>query len=148
MAERGRKSAASLSVIAGTLDRRPEAPADLTALEAEVWDRTVAHEAADVFGTAAVQQMLKEYCRHVVAGERLSLVIDGHMAKVGNEAEGEDSIALRDLDRLLKMRDRETKAVADIATKLRLTNQARYTPKAAATASKNAGADKPWQMTG
>lgn len=144
MAERGRKSAASLSVIAGNLDRRPEPPADLTEFEAEVWQRTVAHEAADIFGTAALQQMLKDYCRHVVAAERLGKVIEGHMAA---PIDGE-GISLKELDCLLKMRDRETKAVADKATKLRLTNQARYTPKAAATASKNAGAAKPWQMTG
>jgi hypothetical protein len=47
------------------------------------------------------------------------------------------------------MRDRETKAIADKATKLRLTNQSRYTPDRASTAAKNnLKADKPWQMTG
>ena len=139
-----RKSAASLSVISGSLDRRPNVPSDLTEQEAEVWSQTVAHEAADVFATAALQQMLKDYCRHVVAADRLGKVIEGHMGKT--PAEGEDAVSLKDLDCLLKMRDRETKAVADKATKLRLTNQSRYTPKAAATASKNAGAAKPWQM--
>jgi hypothetical protein len=143
MAARGRKSAASLSVIHGSVDQRPDAPAELTADEVAVWDRTVAHEAADVFGTAALQQMLKDYCRHVVAAERLGLVIEGHMSAPG----GEDGISLKELDCLLKMRDRETKAIADKATKLRLTNQSRYTPKAAATAAKNAGqARKPWQI--
>jgi hypothetical protein len=140
-----RKSAASLSVIAGSIDRRPDPPSDLTALEAEVWERTVAHEAADVFGTAALQQMLKDYCRHVVAAERLGKVIEGHMA--GEPQEGAEPVSLKDLDCLLKMRDRETKAIADKATKLRLTNQSRYTPKAAATAAKNTGAPaKPWQL--
>lgn len=138
-----RKSAASLSVIAGSIDRRPEPPSDLTAVEAEVWERTVAHEAADVFGTAALQQMLKDYCRHVVAAERLGKVIEGHMA--GDP--GEEAISLKELDCLLKMRDRETKAIADKATKLRLTNQSRYTPKAAATAAKSAGAARPWQVS-
>src|SRR5690606_36271405 len=76
-----RKSAASLSVIAGSLDKRPGPPAELTAAEAEVWERTVAHEAADVFGTAALQQLLKDYCRHVVAAERLSAVIEKHLAR-------------------------------------------------------------------
>jgi hypothetical protein len=138
MAERGRKSTASLSVISGSLDQRPDPPSDLTELEAEVWERTVAHEAADVFGTAALQQMLKDYCRHVIAAERLGLVIEGHMSKAESE------VSLKDLDCLLKMRDRETKAIADKATKLRLTNQSRYTPKAAGTAAKNNAANKPW----
>ena len=56
---------------------------------------------------------------------------------------------LVDYDKLLKMRDRETKAIGDKATKLRLTNQSRYTPQAAATAVKNEiGARKPWQAVG
>jgi hypothetical protein len=42
---------------------------------------------------------------------------------------------LRDL---LKMRDMETRAATMLATKLRLTNQARYTPMAAASANNNA----------
>jgi hypothetical protein len=50
---------------------------------------------------------------------------------------------------MIKLRDRESKALGDKATKLRLTNQSRYTPGAAATAAKNASeAKKPWQMTG
>ena len=35
------------------------------------------------------------------------------------------------------MRDLETKAAADKATKLRLTNQSRYTPQGAANTSKH-----------
>jgi hypothetical protein len=143
MGERGRKSTASLSVIAGGADRRPGPPAELTEAEAEVWTRTVEGESADVFGTAALQQMLKDYCRHVIAAERLGLVIEANMRTT------ESKVSLKDLDCLLKMRDRETKAIADKATKLRLTNQSRYTPKAAGTAAKNQGqANKPWQMTG
>lgn len=143
MGERGRKSTASLSVISGGADRRPEPPSDLTKHEAEVWQATVAHEAADIFGTAALQQLLKEYCRHVIAAARLSLVIEAHMSTTDSD------LGIKDLDCLLKMRDRETKAIADLATKLRLTNQSRYTPKAAATAAKKSSeARKPWQMTG
>src|SRR3546814_3951705 len=39
------------------------------------------------------------------------------------------AVDLEGYDRLLKMRDRETKAIGDKATKLRLTNQSRYTPR-------------------
>src|SRR5690606_2740956 len=109
-----RKSAASLSVIAGSLDQRPGPPAELTAAEAEVWEQTVAHEAADVFGTAALQQLLEDYGRHVVAAERLSAVIEKHLARAGEpepEADEEETLPLPALDRLLKMRDRETKAI-------------------------------------
>jgi hypothetical protein len=139
MGERGRKSTASLSVIGGgAVGRRPDPPEDLTELEAAVWVTTVVHEPADFFGTSALQQLLKDYCRHVVAAERLSTVIEKHMSV-------EDSdVSLRDLDLYLRMRDRETRAVADSATKLRLTNQSRYTPKAAGTAGRHNSKSKPW----
>ena len=135
----GRKSAASLSVIAGTIDGRPRAPVDLTERQREVWDRTVAAEAADVFKTAALQQLLADYCRHVATGEWLSRQIEAAMK--------DQNTSLDDLTKLVRLRDCETKASADKATKLRLTNQARYTPQAAATAAKKASEGKPWQMT-
>lgn len=144
MAERGRKSAASLSVVVGSIDGRPQSPADLTKDQAEIWTRTVANEAADVFKTAALQQLLKEYCRHVVSAKKLASMVEA-MERLA-EMSPDD---LTDYDKLLKMRDRETKAIADKATKLRLTNQARYTPQAAATAAKKAGQEaKPWQRVG
>lgn len=144
MAERGRKSAASLSVVVGSIDGRPQAPADLNADQREIWERTVANEAADVFKTAALQQLLKEYCRHVVSAKKLAGMIEA--TEKLSQMSADD---LGDYDKLLKMRDRETKAIADKATKLRLTNQARYTPQAAATAAKKAGNEvKPWQRVG
>jgi len=144
MAERGRRSAASLSVIAGSIDGRPKPPADLTKDQAEIWERTVANEGAEVFKTAALQQLLKEFCRHIVSAAKLAAMIEA-MEKL-KQMSADD---LGDYDKLLKMRDRETKAIGDKATKLRLTNQSRYTPQAAATAAKKSGSDlKPWQMTG
>lgn len=138
----GRTSAAALSVVAGSIDGRPKAPSDLTAFQADVWDRTVAGESADQFRTAALQQLLKEYCRHVETADRLTKQVD-RATDVGSNME------IDDLDKLLRMRDRETKALADKATKLRLTNQSRYTPGAAGTAAKKGSTErKPWQMTG
>jgi hypothetical protein len=146
MEQRGRKSTAALSVVAGTqIDGRPRPPADLTERQAEIWNRTVGAEAADVFKTAALQQLLADYCRHVATGEWLSRQIEEAMKPVEN---GGTPIDLDDLNKLVRLRDCETKASADKATKLRLTNQSRYTPGAAATSAKNSGAErKPWQKT-
>jgi hypothetical protein len=143
MKQRGRTSGAALSVVAGTaIDGRPPAPSDMTDFQREVWDRTVGNEAADVFRTAALQQLLREYCRHVESAHRVSALI-ALIEKPGA------AVDLDEYEKLLRMRDRESKALADKATKLRLTNQSRYTPGAAATAAKNASeAKKPWQMTG
>lgn len=144
MGQRGRTSGAALSVVAGTaIDGRPPAPEDLTEFQREVWQRTVANEAADVFRTAALQQLLKEYCRHVASADRLA-----RMIQATEKLDVLSSEDLEDLERLLRMRDKETKALADKATKLRLTNQSRYTPGAASTASKKAGEMKPWQAVG
>jgi hypothetical protein len=58
----------------------------------------------------------------------------------------EKSVARR--DKLLRMRDRETKAVVDLATKLRLTNQSRYVPHAAARAAAKAPKEElPWRKS-
>jgi hypothetical protein len=141
----GRTSAASLSVVARTdIDGRPKAPADLTAFQQEVWNKTVANEATETFKTAALQQLLKEYCRHVSSAALLSEKIDSFDSQWLDTDEG-----LERYTKLVRTRDCETKALADKATKLRLTNQARYTPGAAGTAAKKAGAErKPWQNVG
>jgi hypothetical protein len=141
MGTRGRTSGAALSVVAGTaIDGRPRAPSDLTEFQTDIWDRIVGSEAGDFFRTAASQQLLKEYCRHVESAHRVSSMIG--LLEKPNAA-----VDLDEYEKLLRMRDRETKALADKATKLRLTNQSRYTPQAAGTAAKNAASErKPWQM--
>ena len=45
----------------------------------------------------------------------------------------------------LDMRDKEAKRATSIATKLRLTQQSRYTPQAAATADRKVSGARPWQ---
>jgi hypothetical protein len=144
MATRGRKSAASLSVVAGSIDGRPQPPGDLTKFQSELWQRTVAGEPLDQFRTATLQQLLKEYVRHCETAH----ILAGQIADF-DPAWLADEDGLKRYDKLLLMRDRETKAIGDKATKLRLTNQSRYTPQAAATAAKNTGGRaKPWEMTG
>ncbi len=90
-----------------------------------------------------MQQLLKEYCRHVESAAKLASMIE-----VVEQSKTFDEETIKAYDTLLKMRDRETKAIGDKATKLRLTNQARYTPQAAATASKKNTERKPWQSVG
>jgi hypothetical protein len=144
MGQRGRSSGAALSVVAGTsIDGRPPAPSDLTQFQREVWDRTVANESADTFKTAALQQLLRDYCRHVETAGKLSKIIEAAM-------EPSAHCDLDELTKLVRLRDCETKASADKATKLRLTNQSRYTPQAAGTAAKKGATTerKPWHMTG
>ena len=137
------KEAANLVSIEGGLGKRPDPPPEFSEAQAKIWKDTVASEAATFFDTAALRALLVDYCRHQATASELSQQIDKYdLSKLLDD----DDAKL--LDRITKMRDRETKAAGDKATKLRLTNQSRYTPKAAATASKNSGAalKKPWEQ--
>ena len=135
-----RKSSAALSVVVGSIDSRPQAPDELTAEQQDIWTRTVSGEGLDIFKTPALQQLLMEYCRHVSSARLLTDKIDAFDSQWLDTDEGLDRYT-----RLVRTRDCETKALADKATKLRLTNQSRYTPQAAGTAAKNAGeVSKPW----
>lgn len=121
---------------------RPDPPEHFTPAQADIWRAVVASEAADFFRTAALQGLLEDYCRHKANAADLSKqadLYDMDSAMAPN--------VLAALNMLLTMRARETHAAADKATKLRLTNQSRYTPQAAATAAKNASTQKkPWEV--
>lgn len=144
MQKRGRKSAASLeaNVIPGNFGQRPEPPEDLTAEEASVWRETAASEPLDFFNTSALRNLLKDYCRHRAAADKITEVINIFQTEWLKSETGSKRYS-----QLLKMRDLEARGAADKATKLRLTNQARYTPQAASTASRNAAKGfKPWEL--
>lgn len=140
--KRGRKSAEELStvVIAGNFGNRPESPGDLTDKQAEIWRLVVASEPQEYFNTEALRGMLSDYCRHRESANMVSGVIETFKGEWLKSDEG-----AKRYKALLQMRDIETRASAGLATKLRLTNQSRYTPQAAATAAKHAGKGfMPW----
>ena len=136
-----RKSAAALSLVPiSSIDSRPQAPDELTPEQRDIWTRTVAGEGLDTFKTPALQQLLMEYCRHVSSARLLTERIDSFDSQWLDSDDGLDRYT-----RLVRTRDCETKALADKATKLRLTNQSRYTSTAAGTAAAKAGSvAKPW----
>jgi hypothetical protein len=139
MEGRGRKSTAALSVVATSLPQRIEPPQDLTESQATLWREIVAGKPVDWFA-ADNAPLLVEYVRAVDMGNRLALKIECLLA--GNDA----AEITAHLKGLLDMRDKEAKRATSIATKLRLTQQSRYTPQAAATADRKAGVgSKPWQ---
>ena len=74
--QRGRRSAASLSVVPASIDSRPPPPEDLTEAQQEIWRRIVASEPAEQFKTATLQLLLKEMCRHAEAAQMLAKFID------------------------------------------------------------------------
>ena len=136
MEGRGRKSSAALSVVATSLPQRMEPPQDFTQAQADIWRGIVAGKPVDWFA-ADNAPLLAEYVRAVDMGNRLALEIEATLAGTADHS-------LKDL---LRMRDAEAKRATSIATKLRLTQQSRYTPQAAATADRKAGnGGNPWQF--
>lgn len=135
MRTRGRRSAESLAVISsGGIEtiRRPEPPDELTDEQAEEWRAVVNRLSADWF-PRETHGMLAQYCRHVVAARRVAQLIAAH--------ETSDPFDVEEYDRLLKMQEREGRALSSLSTRMRLSQQATYDPKR----KKPKAAPKPWE---
>lgn len=116
MKTRGRKSADALQIPAPVeVIPRQQAPHDLTAEETEVWLTVVNALPADWLSPPAVP-VLTQYCRHAIHARRIAELIE---CQTGNP-----DLLIAEYDRLLKMQERESRAIASLATKLRLTQQA------------------------
>ena len=142
MNQRGRKSAAqkALKVIEGTFAVDTSPPGILTDDQAHIWREVLRTEPAGHFDSEALRALLTSYCQHRNTQELLTVAVNAQ--DIGT-LRGDE---LREFNMLLRLRDMESKAAAGFATKLRLTNQSRYTPKAAASAKRqHSGTTKPWQ---
>jgi hypothetical protein len=117
MGTRGRTSAASLSIAPPApieIVDRQKPPHDLTDEEVEVWAAVVSTEPADWFSPSTVP-LLAQYCRHVVHAKRIAELIE--------RATSDPDLAISAYDRMLKMQDRESRAIASLATKMRISQQ-------------------------
>lgn len=118
MHKRGRKSADELAIVTvapvETVERqRP--PHDLTDEEVEVWFAVTQCEAADWFSPSTAP-LLAQYCKHVIAARRVAELIE--------RATSDPGLDVKDYDRLLKMQERESRCIASLATKMRISQQA------------------------
>ncbi len=127
-------------VVIGAFGQRPDPPAGLTKRQADIWREVVASEDPKFFGTGALRGLLVDYCRHREATEQLSEEL-----KAFKPAWLKDPTQIRRYQTLLRMRGLEVNGAANLATKLRLTNQARYVPHAAARAAQKVAKIKPWE---
>jgi hypothetical protein len=138
MKHRGRRSSASLSVVPIDVSReRPPPPKHLTPDQREVWRDIVESTPAGWFATE--DQLLVAYCR--------SICTSRYIAKLINEIK--PSFEHRDLkrwDKLLRMQDREDRLICSLATKMRLTQQARMHARSAGRAFDGVVPGKPpWE---
>lgn len=117
---RGRKSAASLEVVTAvggvvSAIQRPEPPPELTDEQSHEWRAVVNRLPAEWF-PRETHGLLAQYCRHVVAARRIAQLIA--------EFEARDEIDVEQYDRLLKMQEREGRAISSLATRMRISQQA------------------------
>lgn len=134
MKTRGRTSAAALEVaaVAGVEKvQRPDAPYDLTNEQTEEWWAVVNRLPADWF-PRETHGVLAQYCRHVVAARRVAQLV---------AAEEAGEFDLDRYDQLLKMQEREGRALSSLATRLRITQQATVDKRT----QKPPQSKKPWE---
>lgn len=136
MKTRGRVSAAAVeinAVVPVEIVPRLQAPHDLTDEDVEVWATVVDSHPADWFA-ASTAPIVAAYCRHVISARRIAELIE--------KAVSDPELSILDYDRLLKMQERESRAIATMATKMRITNQALTNHRGNKTKT---AARKPWE---
>ena len=140
MRNKGPKSSAELSVISSDgigVIRRAEPPFDLTEEQVIEWMAIVNRLPADWF-TKENHGLLAQYCRHIISSRRVSQLIKAE--------EDNEEFSIHAYDVLLKMQARESSALMSLGTKMRLTQQAKYTAKRAGTKNNDIPTHgKPWK---
>src|SRR5688500_12712500 len=127
-----RPSSAALSLVPPVQMSRIAAPYGLLDEELALWQAVVDSKPVDWFGEDSAP-LLVEYVRAKVMCDLLDLQVKAAIAG-GGEPETAGLIKS-----YLDMRDKESKRLLSIGTKLRLTQQSRCTPQAAATAAAKVG---------
>ena len=138
-----RVSKSELSLVPpAEVGKLPPPPASLTELQVSIWDAVVRTKPADWFGADSLP-LLVAYCKHVSAAAVVDQAIDGFRPEWLGEPDG----VLR-LEKLTNIRCKHTGKIESLATKMRLTQQARYdAQKAAVHARKSGKAEKrPWEQ--
>ena len=117
--------------------QRPEPPADLNREQREEWRAIVNRLPADWF-QRETHAMLAAYCRHASEAKRIASIIAAHVKDPGiTEA------WLKCYDRLLKLQEREGRAMSSIATRLRFTNQSTFSKQRSRPDTESD--DLPWE---
>ena len=134
-----RKSAASLSVALPSLGARPSPPSSLSARQKALWTQIVGSLPSSWFGDENLH-VLSALVAHIESFELIEREMRG-ATDLG------DTEKLTWYDKLSKLRERESRAVASMSTKLRITQQAKYSTRAAATAAeRRPGKAAPWEV--
>jgi hypothetical protein len=119
----------------------------LTREQAVVWNAIVRAEPADWF-SASTRPILVQYCRHIVAARRAAEMVKALEASIAemSAVKGANPLTItlnasEEFDRLLKVQERESRAIVSLATKMRITQQATTNHRGNKIESK-----KPWEF--
>src|SRR5206468_1460071 len=117
---------------------RPQPPAELSEEQAEQWRNVVDRMPVGWF-SAENTALLCQLCRHVVAARRCAQLIAAE--------EASDEFSIENYDKLLKMQERESRACASLATRMRLTQSTRMrAERAAVEMAKHPEGLRPWEI--
>jgi hypothetical protein len=141
MRKRGRRSAAELAVAPVTeIAPRPAAPDELTDEQAAEWEAVVSRMPGGWL-TREQHPLLIQYCRHIVSARRLAQLI-----ALAEGAEGDWDLMEDRWLRLQRAQSAQTATLSSLATKMRLSPQSRYGPRAAAAnAERGFEGPAPWE---
>jgi len=103
---------------------RPEPPYELTDEQADEWRLIVGGLPADWF-PRETHGLLAQYVRHRVSAKRIAMLL-AEIETPGRTRDGDTGLDLEAYDRLLRMQERESRALASLATKMRLSQQTQY----------------------
>ena len=140
----GPKSAADQATKISALQvLRPKPPEELSPEERETWKAVVSTKPAD-WWLPDTFPLLIGYCKHIEHAKRL----DDLITTFNYPDIKADFNLVGCLDKLLRARDRESRAMVNLARSMRISQQAQMHPKTAGR--KNTGTppphlDKPWE---
>src|SRR5215217_4377565 len=132
-----KKSSASLSVVPPSVATVLAPPKLLTARQKELWKEITLSKPASWFDHSNAP-LLSGYVKAIASHEFLASQSDAIEATL---ADGGD---LKTLNRIHAMIERQARLIQTFATKLRLTQQSRYTAATAAVVSGKASGARPW----
>lgn len=155
MGDRGRKPAAELATVTALpILKRPHPPRGLDKEQKAEWRRVVKSLPVDWF-PLETHGMLTQYCKHFTAAKKIAVMIsdllglldppEGIPLEIEEDAEEElqpKVFSLKEYDLLLKMQERESRAMTAIARSLRFTLQASYDKE---RKKANTGVGNPWE---
>lgn len=137
---------AEAQLYVGKIDRKIEPPSGFTFEEKAVWQEVADSKPADWF-TKDTIILLETYCRAVIRIRWLEAQMKKLGKAVQSAADDDDlKIAMNHYDKVVKWWDVTSRNLQSLATKMRLTQQARTDSRVAANASRKipVAAKQPW----